>query len=90
MSIGAPTLSASKWNKAKSGWVVPRPIYEVWWLSKTNSYTSVYVVADSRAVAIRKAKKRWAKLIGSNVGAKIIMPKGLKRAPYAPPKVHLK
>ena len=87
MSI--PTLTASRWTGTH--WEVPRPIYKVEWLWLGHGVEERYVVADSKAMAVRKARRKWAKQIGdSGVSAKILVPKGVKRGPYSPPKVHLK
>ena len=87
--MSVPTLSASKW--AGTHWVVPRPIYKVEWRQPGVGVEEKYVVADNRAMAISKSRKKWAKQIGSSgVSAKVLIPKGIKRAPYAPPKVHLR
>ena len=87
--MSVPTLVVSKWTG--SGWEVPRPIYKVWWLQTGRGVEERYVVADSKAMAIRKAKRKWGRQIGdSGIGASVLIPKGVKKAPYAPPKVHLK
>ena len=86
----APTLSASKWDSKKGGWVIPRPIYKVWWLGPGMGVVEKYVVADSRPMAMRKAQRKWGKGIRLSVGALLVVPKGLKRPPYAPPNVHLR
>ena len=88
--MNAPTLTASKWDTKKGGWVVPRSIYKVWWMGPGMGVVEVYVVADSRPMAMRKAQRKWGKGIRLSVGASLLIPKGVKRAPYAPPKVHLK
>lgn len=90
MSI--PTLDASKW--VKDHWVVPRHIYKVWWYQPSAGITERYVVADNRQQAISKAKRKWSSLMGTTgyggVEAKRLISKGVRRPPYAPPKVHMK
>ena len=88
--MSAPSLTASKWDSKKMGWVVPRPIYKVWWLGPGMGVIEKYVVADRRPMAIRKAQRKWGKGIRLSVGASLLVPKGLKRPPYASPLVHLK
>ena len=87
-----PNLVASTWSSKKLGWIVPRPIYKVWWLGPGMSVVEKYIVADNRAMAISKSKRKWGKQMISNsgVGAKILINKGLKRPPYAPPMVDLR
>lgn len=87
--MSAPTLSASKW--VGTGWMVPRPIYSVWWLQKGRGVVGRYVVADNRAMAIRKARRAWGKQMDDGApGAEILIPRGLRHPPYGPPKVHLR
>ena len=86
----APTLSASKWDSKKGGWVVPRPIYKVWWLGPGMGVVEKYVVADSRPMAIRKSWRKWGRALRGDIGASLLVPKGIRRPPYAPPNVDLK
>ena len=87
--------AACKWDSKKLGWVIPRPIYKVWWMDSRFGVTFKTVVADNRGMAIRKAKRKWAKHIsssppgGKGVGAKLLFRKGLRRSFYAPPSVDL-
>ena len=86
-----PNLVASTWSNKRLGWIVPRPIYKVWWLGPGMRLIEKYVVADNRAMAVSKAKRKWGKQIGGTaVGAKILISKGHKRPPYAPPMVDLR